>query len=484
MRFSVERCISLLSKILAIILEEIPSDKASAFLFDERNDVIFKKTWPAKEEKNSRNEGIGLWAVNKSRKKKQPVLIPDVRAESDSPISHRMRDIPAESVLCLPLLIDESPVGALCLERNSGMTPYSTGDLEFLIALSKPLHHRLARYYKAQNPRKDPPPYPEDFFIGKSKEASRVRTLVGIVKDNEAPVFICGESGTGKELIARAIHERGARKDNPFVAVNCGAIPDHLLESELFGYTKGAFTGAYRDKAGLIEEAGRGTFFLDEIGDLSPHLQAKLLRLLQEKEIRRVGENRMRRVNVRFISATNKNIDEEIRCGHFREDLYYRLRIITIDIPPLRERKEDILLFLNYFLERYCRELNKERVFFSPQVLELLLDYSWPGNVRELQNEIQKCLILSSEAPLIREEHLSPKINPRREPSSPHSLNYFEAKAAFEKRFLRQALLRSDFNRARTAGEIGLTRQGLFKLMKKHKINTQDKDKGHFSFVF
>jgi transcriptional regulator with PAS, ATPase and Fis domain len=294
--------------------------------------------------------------------------------------------------------------------------------------------------------------------------------MIERVKNTSAPVFILGESGTGKELVARTVHESGQRKHREFVAVNCSAIPDHLLESEFFGHLRGAFTGATRDKPGLVEEADGGTFFLDEIADLSPPLQAKLLRLLQEKEFRRVGDNRVRHVDVRFISATNKNIEQEVRSGRFREDLYYRLKIITIEIPPLRDRKEDILFLINCFLDKYSQEMSLGRSYFSPQCLELLVNYSWPGNVRELQNEIQRCLILCGDDDLIREEHLSPRINPDGKSHSPVSDNYFHAKAEFEKRFLNQALERFRYNRAKTAEKVGLSRQGLFKLIKKHNI--------------
>jgi len=311
----------------------------------------------------------------------------------------------------------------------------------------------------------------DSYLIGISPAVDRVRTLIAKVKDLNAPVLITGESGTGKELIARAIHETGARRGGRFVAVNCGAIPDQLLESELFGYARGAFTGAVRDRAGLIEEADGGTFFLDEVGDLSFPLQAKLLRLIQEREVRRVGENRLRSVDVRFISATNKNLDREIEQGNFREDLYYRLRIIAIEIPPLRERRDDLVLLLEHFAGKFGRELKKEQVRFTPRALELLTCYSWPGNVRELQNEIQRCLILNGENIQIHEDHLSPKINLRQETSGGDDYSFSEAKAEFVRRFLNQALQRCNYNKARTAEEIGLSRQGLFKLLKKHQID-------------
>jgi DNA-binding NtrC family response regulator len=307
-------------------------------------------------------------------------------------------------------------------------------------------------------------------FLGSAPSILAVRTMIEKVRDSDAPVFILGESGTGKELAARTIHETGRRRAGQFVAVNCGAIPENLLESELFGHARGAFTGAMRDKSGLVEEAAGGTFFLDEIGDLPLALQVKLLRVLEEKKIRRVGETRVRPVDVRFISATNKDIEREVARGNFREDLYYRLKIIPIELPPLRERKEDLLLLLGHFMDEYSRSMRRPRPHFSPLALEMLLSYPWPGNVRELQNEVQRCLIIAGDSPIVREDFLSPKINPGGETYSPASHRLAEARAEFEKRFLREALVRCNFHRSRTAAEIGLTRQGLFKLLKKHNI--------------
>jgi two-component system response regulator HupR/HoxA len=307
-------------------------------------------------------------------------------------------------------------------------------------------------------------------LLGAAPAVQRIRALIEKVRDSDAPVFILGESGTGKELAARTIHETGRRRSGQFVAVNCGAIPENLLESELFGHARGSFTGALRDKTGLIEEAAGGTFFLDEIGDLPLALQAKLLRVLEERAIRRVGETRVRTVDVRFISATNKDIDREVALGNFREDLFYRLKIIPLELPPLRERKEDVALLLNHFMDEHCRSMRRPRPYFSPRALELLLDYPWPGNVRELQNEVQRCLVIGGDSPVIREDFLSPRVNPDSETYTPASHLLSEARSAFEKRFLREALARCGYHRARTAAEIGLTRQGLFKLMKKYSL--------------
>jgi two-component system response regulator HupR/HoxA len=307
-------------------------------------------------------------------------------------------------------------------------------------------------------------------IIGESPSIRRVNLLIDKVKDSDVPVFIRGESGTGKELVARTIHEESRRSHGRFVAVNCSALPENLLETELFGYVRGAFTGAFKDKQGLFAEADGGTFFLDEIGDLYPHLQVKLLRVLQEKEVRRVGETRSRRVNVRFISATHRNIEEEVQRGGFREDLYYRLKILTIEIFPLRKRKEDIFPLVQHFMHRYQEDMSRERTVFSSQAMVRLMDYEWPGNVRELQNEIQRCLVLSDGQRVISSKLLSPRICHQAEREEENTYDFFRAKAEFEKTFVRQALLQFNYNRIKTAQEIGISRQGLFKLMKRHNI--------------
>jgi len=307
-------------------------------------------------------------------------------------------------------------------------------------------------------------------LIGNSESIKDVLGLISKVKATIAPVFIFGESGTGKELVARSIHQAGQRKNAAFIAINCGAMPENLLESELFGYTKGAFTGAVKDKPGLTEAASGGTLFLDEIGDLSLPLQAKFLRLLQEGEIRRIGENRTRSIDVRFISATNKNIEEEVLKGNFREDLYYRLKIVTIEISPLRERNIDIPLLIKHFIKKHSKEIGSDRIEVSSNALELLLNYPWPGNIRELENEIWRWLVLNSGSCLMKAEDLSSRINQRKLSYNNPDNGFFQAKAEFEKRFLNQALVKFDYNRTRTAEEIGLSRQGLFKLIKKHRI--------------
>ncbi len=231
-------------------------------------------------------------------------------------------------------------------------------------------------------------------IIGKSKEIIKVYSVIKKVANTSANVLILGESGTGKELVARAIHDNSARKNMPFVVINCGGIPENLLESELFGYTKGSFTGAYIDKPGLFELARGGTIFLDEIAELPPVLQVKLLRVVQEKTFRRIGGSEDMKVDMRIISATNKDLEASVKEGTFREDLYYRLNVVPIHIPPLRERKEDIPLLTRHFIEKYSHEFNKDINMISNYALELLLEYQFPGNIRELENIIERSIVL------------------------------------------------------------------------------------------
>jgi transcriptional regulator with GAF, ATPase, and Fis domain len=456
-----------------LIMEVIPSERVVLYIANERNQEIVR----ASENKaDCLNSEIRLKIFQQVLDSQCPFLFSSLDSEKNR---HRDGMFEAEhnhNVLCVPLIDWHHPLGALYVDRHSSSGPYTDKNLDLLSELAKPIKYVL-RNHRDRCAELAPKSLSNHLaLVGQSELFLNVLRLIDRIKNTDVPVFICGESGTGKELIARTIHDSGQTREGRFVAVNCGAIPDFLLESELFGHVKGAFTGALRDKPGLVEEAHGGTFFLDEIGDLSPPLQSKLLRLLQEKEFRRVGDNRIRKVEVRFISATNKKIEREVGRGRFREDLYYRLKIFTVEIPPLRKRREDILFLLNHFTGEYCRRMKRERVYLSPRSLELLMNYSWPGNVRELQNEIQRYIVLCGDGCLIKEEHLSSRINLRQEVHNPISYDYFRAKADFEKRFLNQALSRFQYNRAKTAARIGLSRQGLFKLIKKHNIPIPDRD--------
>ncbi len=235
-------------------------------------------------------------------------------------------------------------------------------------------------------------------IIGKSKSVDALRKLIEKVAPTRSSVLIIGESGTGKELVARELHDQSAVKSKPFVPVNCGAIPENLIESELFGHKKGSFTGAVADKPGLFEAANGGTLFLDEIGELPLTMQVKLLRALQERVIRRVGSNEDIRLDVRIVAATNRNLEEAIKKGTFREDLYYRLNVIMLETPPLRERKGDISILATHFLDKFSRKFSKELSGIEPDALKALESHKWPGNIRELENAMERAVALESGA--------------------------------------------------------------------------------------
>jgi transcriptional regulator with PAS, ATPase and Fis domain len=247
--------------------------------------------------------------------------------------------------------------------------------------------------------------------VGSSQKILALKKMVLRIAPTESTILIQGESGTGKELVARALHYNSKRRQKNFVSVNCGAFTATLLESELFGHVKGAFTGADRNKKGLVESAHAGTFFLDEIGEMPLELQVKLLRLLEEKEFIPVGANKAQKADVRFICATNRQLQEEVKAKRFREDLYYRLNVIPLFLPPLREREEDVLEIADFFLKLYGEKMGQKTKKLSPEVKEIFLSYSWPGNVRELENSIQRCLALGdSESLLLKTEDLEERI--------------------------------------------------------------------------
>ena len=298
-------------------------------------------------------------------------------------------------------------------------------------------------------------------IIGNGPSMQRVFELIAQVADSKANVLISGESGTGKEMVARAIHAGGDRHERPFVVVNCAAIPETLLESELFGHVKGAFTGAFHNKAGLFETADGGTLFLDEVGELTLALQVKLLRLIQEKTFRRVGGTHDQRVDVRIVSATNRRLQDEVAAGRFREDLYYRLNVIEIPMPPLHERREDIALLVDHFIQKYARELGKPVQGASDEVMDRLTTYSFPGNVRELENVIERAVALSRQ-PVLGLESLAPSVlNPARPAGSkripPGGVDLQQLMDDYERGLLLEALESGGFVKKRAAQLLGIS---------------------------
>ena len=306
--------------------------------------------------------------------------------------------------------------------------------------------------------------------IGSSAGLRQVLSLVSRAARSTATVLLTGETGTGKEVIANAIHESGPRRSQSFVAVNCAAFPDTLLESELFGHVRGAFTGADRDKRGLFEVAAGGTIFLDEIGETSASLQAKLLRVLQEREVRPVGGSRSRRVDVRVVAATNRLLAREVEKGSFREDLYYRLAVFPIPLPPLRKRNEDILPLAEHFLGLHGRRERKLGCTLSAAAASLLLSHNWPGNVRELENEMQRALALAEPGERITPKLLSDRVAGILEPidaAARQGESLHDTLARIEGWLIRRSLEKHAGRRTETARVLGITREGLYKKMKR-----------------
>lgn len=304
-------------------------------------------------------------------------------------------------------------------------------------------------------------------IIGKSHKMQKIFELIETVAQSNATMLILGDTGTGKELVARAIHSKSIRSNAPFVAVSCSALPESLLETELFGYEKGAFTGADKTKKGKFEFADCGTLFLDEIGDISPNIQLHLLRVLQEKEFSRVGGNEVVRVDVRLISATNKNLAKLVQNGKFREDLYYRLNVVTINLPLLKERKEDILLLANHFLEKFNRENSKNISKFSNEVIEFFLRYNWPGNVRELQNFIEHSVIICKDD-IIKLSDL-PDIDRENKCLKP-----VKTMEEMEKEHIIKVMEETEQNLTKTAETLGITRPTLYNKIKKYQITVNN----------
>jgi len=314
----------------------------------------------------------------------------------------------------------------------------------------------------------------EEELIGGSAQIEQLRQTIEKVAPTEGWILITGENGTGKEVVAKSIHRKGGRREGPFIAVNCAAIPEELIESELFGYEKGAFTGADKKRPGKFENADGGTLFFDEIGDMSLSTQAKVLRALQEQEFQRLGGGETIRVDVRVIAATNKDLEQEMKQANFREDLFYRLNVIPLHIPPLRERADDTPLLIDHFLKIFSRKSRLEKTI-HPRVLQALKQYSWPGNVRELKNIVERMVILSS-GEKITITDLPPGIVVGDAGTSPapfSQADFKNAKKAFEKQFVLRRLMEKNYNVPETANSLGMDRTTLYRKLKQLGIDLE-----------
>ncbi|MBN2515140.1 MAG: sigma-54-dependent Fis family transcriptional regulator [Deltaproteobacteria bacterium] len=412
----------------------------------------------------------GREAISVCKKKKFDLVISDLKMPKINGIDV-LKAIKEHSPETMVILITGYASGETAVEAmKEGAYDYleknfTVDDLKSTIqdALSKRgIKEEDARFIKG---REDAVSF--ESMIGKSKEILKIYSLIKKVADTLANVLVLGESGTGKELVARAIHKNSSRNNHPFVVINCGGVPENLLESEFFGYMKGSFSGAYSDKPGLFEVAHGGTIFLDEIGELYPFLQVKLLRVVQEKTFRRLGGAEDITVDVRIISATNQNLQDKVRNGEFREDLYYRLNVIPITLPPLRKRKEDIPVLAEYFIKKYSKEFGKEVKKISPYALQLLMKYPFPGNVRELENIIERSVALETgniilpETLIISEEEQEDLASISDSDFNKEGINLNEEVRRIEKQLIEKALKKSNNSKTKAAKYLNVSYDSL-----------------------
>lgn len=410
----------------------------------------------------------------------EPLLLNSELSPADTP--RPGTDGRVNAVIAVPMRFGDTLGGVLYIDRLEDTIRFTRAHLALSCAFTEIIalalrHHPLPLESPSPPARdREGTSSPRTFstIIGKSPAMQPVFEQTRRVLGHDVPVLISGESGTGKELLAKEIHRGGNRSSGPFVPLNCTAVPGDLLESELFGHVRGAFTGAGSDRRGLLEEADSGTLFLDEIGDLSPAIQAKLLRALQEKEYRRVGENRIRKVSFRLITATHRDLQSEVARQRFRLDLYYRIAVVELRLPPLRERCGDLPLLVDHFCRRFTVKGEFRVTSVDRPAMSALACHQWPGNVRELENTIHSALVMMNGTTVLGVEHLPPSVTApvagdRSAGADPLAcgLPLRQARERFDRRYVTSTLERHDGNRTRTASALGISRQALLKMFKR-----------------
>jgi Nif-specific regulatory protein len=412
------------------------------------------------------------------------IVVPDI--SKDSRFLHKTRarkEIQGKQVAfyCVPIKLEGSTIGALSVDKHVQKNDDVDANLNLLNIIATMVAQAVKLNKLVESDRRQlseenlrlrqelKSHFNIDNMVGTSNAMKQVYRLIEQVADSTATVLIRGESGTGKDLVAHAIHYNSSRATKPFVKVNCTALPETLLESELFGHEKGSFTGATERKIGRFERANGGTIFLDEIGDFSINLQVKLLRIIQFREFERVGGTETLKANVRIIVATNKNLEEQIKERLFREDLYYRINVFPIFLPPLRERKDDIMLLADYFLEKLSKENNKRITRISTPAIEMLTSYHWPGNIRELENCVERAILLCNEE-VIRSEHLPPSLQMIKKGDTSQGRSLTEIIENKEKELIIDSLKKFGGQQRNAAKELGLTERILGYKIKKYGI--------------
>lgn len=485
---SIEDSDVLLEKVLEIAMDTLGAERGFILLksTDRNEGFEVKSVFNFSEQQLSNTVRLSTSVVHRVLHTGEPVLVYEAPTDERFQAAESIILQQIQSIACVPLSSMRRQVGAIYLDCLSDRTRFRRDNLPFLgafaslaaIAIDKAGIHQALKDENRQLRTEVQHAFRVSEIVGKSPKMKELFRLISLLANKNTSVLIHGESGVGKELVARAIHYNGRRKDEPFMALFCGSLPDNLLESELFGYKKGAFTGALTDKIGLFEAADNGTIFLDEVGDLSHSMQTALLRVLQEGEIKRVGENETRQVNVRVISATNKPLKEMVAAGDFREDLFYRLNTFTLDVPALRQRKEDIPLLAQHFLKK-LNEAESPVTGIAPEALKLMESHNWPGNVRELENAIERALVLATDS-LLSAEHFDLEqgisasfTNGKTSTEAIRQLVDDEIPMMeVEHRMVKCALEQNNDNLSKVARKLGVTRSWIHYRMKKWDSQT------------
>jgi Nif-specific regulatory protein len=460
---------SLQWQVLGLVFDVVPAERGVILLFDEKNafssvvgwDRVRGPTHPVRVSRTVvervRTDGVG-------------VLVSDVRGDPSFAHVQTLRDLQVRSVLCVPLTDSSKVSGAIYLDSKNPKIDFDESHLQIMTAVGGmvSLAFENVRHWQRlqqENEELRAEVGLQHNMLGASPRMREVFEFIRRVAPTDSTVLIEGESGTGKELIANAIHRNSLRADSPFVAINCAAIAETLLESELFGHEKGAFTGATSQKKGRIELAEGGTLFLDEVSELAPGLQAKLLRVLQEREFERLGGLHPLKLDIRLIAATNKKLSEAVEKGDFRKDLYYRLNVVAIAMPALRDRREDIPLLAEHFVAKTSRKCKTRTKQLSEAVLECLISYDWPGNVRELENAIERALVMGSEDMIVPDD-LPEAVLEARSPATASTAKYHGTIREGKKQLILQELQKANGNYVEAARALGIHPNSLLRLIR------------------
>jgi Nif-specific regulatory protein len=460
---------SLQWQLLGLILEVVPAERGAILLFEDPDKLISTVAWDRVRGPDCPVQ-VSRTIVKRVVRERVGLVRTDVFSDKDLRGVGTVAEMGIRSVLCVPLIAANNVLGTIYLDSQHKSDQFDQNRLQVMTAIAGIMALAVSNVQYAKKLQKENQELRAEInlehnMVGTSKGIQDVFQLIRRVAPTDSTVLVEGESGTGKELVSRAIHRNSPRAERPFVAINCAAIPDALLESELFGHEKGAFTGATALKKGKFEAAEGGTLFLDEISELAPSLQAKLLRVLQEREFERVGSARSVKVNIRVVAATNKSLPELVKTGTFRKDLYHRLNVVSLTVPALRNRREDIPVLAEYFISKICRKCKMRTKSLSAEARSYLMHYNWPGNIRELENALEHAIVLGSTDAILAED-LPEAILETESPTSELKAQYHVAMKDFKKQLVRKALREAKGDYQEAARALGMHPNSLLRVIR------------------